>query len=189
MELEALMIHAIGFVAATIGSLSYLIERPRRILILHALSWGFWGSYFLLLGGTAGLVVAVLSAAICLIGAFGSERLMRRTAFGGLLPIWAVGFYLHGDGLGLVAVWAPILASTIETLSIAVRDRAIGFRAAALGANACWFAFGLAVGAYVSVAFAVISGAVIVMTGVCILRKRREVGLEVNPQVAEPART
>lgn len=176
--MDGLFLHSIGLMAAAIGSASYLLERPRAILVLHAVSWGFWAIYFLSLGGVSGVGVAGLSVVVSLVGAFGNERLMRWTSVTALLPVWVLGFYLHGDAAGILSIWMPILASTIETLSIAVRDRLITFRAMALAANVCWFLFGVAVGAHVSVGFALINAVVLVITSIRILRKRAHAAFE-----------
>jgi hypothetical protein len=165
-------IHALGTLAALVGTASYLFTGPRRILTLHALSWAAWGAYFLLLGAGSGVAVAVISGLVCVLGTVAKDHVVRAVSLCALAPIWTLGIAASGMPVLALATWSPLLAATIETLGVRLRDHPIAFRAACASANLCWLGYGLAVGAHVSTAFALANLLVISVTSWRIWRDR-----------------
>jgi hypothetical protein len=162
--MDLLGIHLIGYTAALVGTLSYFIRAPRKILILHAVSWGIWTIYFDLVGGLSGAVVAAVGVISCTAGAIAGQAWLKRITWLSLVAIWVVGLGFASRPLWEVAVLAPLIASTIEVFSMALRDRPIAFRAAAIASNLCWISFGIAVEAYASVLFGFANLGVVICT-------------------------
>ena len=169
--LAAEAVHAIGIGAALVGTLSYLVANPRRILILHALSWAIWAVYFHLLSGTSGLAVAAVSGAVCIIGAMSRERMMQYASVLALPVLWGLALVSREDGIFSIAVLAPLLAATIEVLSVRLRDNPLGFRAAAAASNICWLSYGLAIGAHASTIFGLLNLVMLTLSAYSIRRK------------------
>jgi hypothetical protein len=157
-------IHVLGVAAALFGTLSYLIKNPRSILVLHAVSWGIWGVYFYSLSGMSGVSVAAVSGIVCLIGAFAGTSVMRLASVAALPLLWVLTASVRDVPLWSVAFLAPLVAATIETLSIRLREDPIAFRCAAIVANMGWLSYGLSIGAHASTFFAIINISTLIAT-------------------------
>jgi hypothetical protein len=166
-------IHIIGYAAALIGTLSYLIRAPRRILVLHAASWAVWGIYYGAMGGMSGVIVAALGVVSCSAGAVAGQAWLARIMKLSLIAIWCIGIGLASDPFWNVAILAPLIASTIEVVSLALRDRPIAFRISAMASNLCWIAFGLSIDASASIIFGFVNLGVMIATITLILVQSR----------------
>lgn len=162
--LEIFGLHLIGYAGAVIGTLSYLVHQPRRTLVLHAVSWALWGSYYGSLGGLSGVIVAIVGIISCAAGAVAGRAMLRRVSQFSLVVIWGAGLAMATEAPWHTAVIAPLIATTIEVGSLALRDKPIGFRVAAVFSNMAWVAFGISIGALAGIVFGVVNIAVMFCT-------------------------
>lgn len=167
-------IHGVGAVGAFIGFISYLIIHPRKILLAHAASWGFWVVYFSVLDAGSGVAVALVSLGVCLVGASSGETFMHRVSGLALLAMTALAFYTRSDPVISIAFLGPLMAAGTETLSVKLRDRPVTFRLAHVFANFCWGIFGVVTGAWVSFVFALLSGSLALGTAARISAEKKK---------------
>jgi hypothetical protein len=162
--MELLTIHMLGYAGAIIGTLSYVITQPRRILAMHAISWAFWGAYYGSLGGVSGVIVAAVGVVSCTAASIAGQQVLKKVSHLSLLVIWSVGIGMADQPIWHPVVIAPLVATTIEVASFYLRDKPIGFRIVTIFSNMAWITFGLAIGAIAGIVFGLVNILLMIVT-------------------------
>jgi hypothetical protein len=135
------MILALGWLAALVNIAAYFIHSPRKALLALAGSELLWLVFHILMAWPSAITVSGLTILRNLLGSLAPDRLMRPFIVGILLGVSAL---LYRESYAWYH-YMPILAASVETLSVWWRAKPHLFRAGLIASELSWIVFALQV--------------------------------------------
>lgn len=162
---------SLGILAIGLGLSGFIWTDPRIVLRLAAAASFVWIIYFLTLGAWAPAIATTFAVIRFLSGAFAPKRMMWAivvicTALGTPLILWSTP-----NLLGVVVA----LGGALKGFSVLMRDRPVLFRVMFCTSELCYLGFGIALLAWSTIAWSVLSIGMALGTAALIeIRARRE---------------
>ena len=143
----------LGAIAICLGLSGFIWTDPRMVLRLAAAASFVWIVYFLTLGAWAPAIATTFGMIRFLSGAFAPKRMMWMivitcTALGTPLILWSTP-----NLLGVVVA----VGSALKGFSVVTRDRPILFRVMFCTSEICYLGFGIALTAWSTIVWSVLS--------------------------------
>ncbi len=121
---------------------SYLLKSPRHALAGFCCSNALWGAFYLSQGAYTALAITAINILRNGFGAFADHKTMIRAVIALLIAGWILFPFLYQT----VSDFIPMLAMTLTSVSVYMRDKPLVFRSLELTIAFVWLAYGFALG-------------------------------------------